>query len=41
MYNSGSVDRANLSGPVGTTASYVVDVANRMTRWVDASRLSC
>jgi hypothetical protein len=41
MYNSGSVDQANLSDPVGTTASYVADVANRMTGWVDALRLSC
>lgn len=41
MYNSGSVDETNLSGPVGTTALYVADVANRMTGWVDAPRLSC
>ncbi|MCJ1282861.1 hypothetical protein MMC26_002187 [Xylographa opegraphella] len=32
-YNSGSVDFENLSDPVGATASYVSDVANRLLGW--------
>ena len=32
-YNSGSINFDNLSDPVGATASYVSDVANRMLGW--------
>lgn len=33
-YNSGSVDSGNLNDGEGATASYVNDIANRMTGWV-------
>jgi glucan 1,3-beta-glucosidase len=29
-YNSGSIDSSNLSDPLGATASYVSDIANRV-----------
>ena len=41
MYNSGSVDQTNLNNGLGSTNSYSVDVANRMTGWVDAPRKNC
>ena len=41
MYNSGSVDQSNLNDGLGSTATYVADIANRMTGWVDAPRTSC
>jgi hypothetical protein len=34
-YNSGSVNNGNLSDGMGATASYVSDVANRLTGWVN------
>jgi hypothetical protein len=30
LYNSGSVNNNNLSDPMGATASYVSDIANRL-----------
>lgn len=33
-YNSGAVDASNLNNGEGATASYVNDIANRMTGWV-------
>ncbi|TAQ89314.1 hypothetical protein B7494_g2359 [Chlorociboria aeruginascens] len=33
-YNSGSVDSSNLNDGEGATASYVNDIANRMTGWL-------
>jgi hypothetical protein len=35
------VDVGNLNDPMGATASYVNDVANRMTGWVNASPSKC
>jgi hypothetical protein len=34
-YNSGSVNASNLSDGMGATASYVSDIANRLTGWVN------
>jgi hypothetical protein len=42
MHNSRSVDAADaadLNVGLGSTLGYVVDVENRMMRWVDAPRL--
>jgi len=36
-YNSGTVDTSNLNNGEGATASYVNDIANRMTGWLYAS----
>ncbi|KAL7899944.1 hypothetical protein HDV63DRAFT_416638 [Trichoderma sp. SZMC 28014] len=33
-YNSGTVDSGNLNNAEGATASYVNDIANRMTGWI-------
>lgn len=30
VYNSGGINESNLSDPVGATASYVSDIANRL-----------
>jgi hypothetical protein len=30
LYNSGSINDSNLSDPMGATASYVSDIANRL-----------
>lgn len=35
-YNSGTVDPNNLNNGEGATASYVNDIANRMTGWLYA-----
>ncbi|RFU36325.1 hypothetical protein B7463_g114, partial [Scytalidium lignicola] len=40
-YNSGSVNSGNLNDGLGATASYVNDIANRMTGWVYAASRSC
>jgi len=40
-YNSGEVTPSNLNAADGATASYVNDIANRMTGWVYAQQLSC
>lgn len=40
-YNSGSIDERNLNNPIGATASYVCDIANRVTGWVSASKEPC
>jgi hypothetical protein len=32
-YNSGQIDANNLSDPMGATASYVSDIANRLLGW--------
>ncbi|KAK7987251.1 hypothetical protein PG988_002239 [Apiospora saccharicola] len=34
-YNSGSVDASNLSNGLGATDSYVSDISQRLTGWVD------
>lgn len=34
-YNSGSVNNGDLSDGRGATASYVSDIANRLTGWVN------
>lgn len=34
LYNSGSANYDNLNDPVGATACYVTNVANRLTGWV-------
>ena len=41
VYNSGKADATNLSDGDGATASYVSDVANRVTGWNGGSRGSC
>jgi hypothetical protein len=41
LYNSGSADYANLNDPVGATASYVNDIANRLHGWVATTARSC
>ncbi|KAG4034284.1 hypothetical protein MFRU_003g02540 [Monilinia fructicola] len=35
-YNSGDVKKSDLNDPQGATPSYVTDIANRMTGWLDA-----
>ncbi|TGO14345.1 hypothetical protein BTUL_0054g00130 [Botrytis tulipae] len=35
-YNSGEVNKNNLNDAEGATPSYVTDIANRMTGWLDA-----
>lgn len=35
-YNSGQVNKSNLNDAEGATPSYVTDIANRMTGWLDA-----
>ena len=35
MYNSGSCDTSDLNNGYSATASYVQDIANRMTGWVE------
>jgi hypothetical protein len=40
-YNSGGVDTSDLNNGLAATASYVADIANRMTGWVSAPRASC
>lgn len=35
-YNSGEVNKSDLNDPQGATASYVTDIANRMTGWLNA-----
>ncbi|KIM96920.1 hypothetical protein OIDMADRAFT_204668 [Oidiodendron maius Zn] len=40
-YNSGEVDKSDLNNKMGATASYVSDIANRMTGWVNANSKSC
>lgn len=40
-YNSGSVNKANLSDAYGATTTYVNDIANRMTGWLYADRVKC
>ncbi|KAJ8064838.1 hypothetical protein OCU04_007147 [Sclerotinia nivalis] len=37
-YNSGEVDKSNLNDAEGATASYVNDIANRMTGWLNAEQ---
>ncbi|PQE08450.1 glycoside hydrolase protein [Rutstroemia sp. NJR-2017a BBW] len=36
-YNSGEVNKSNLNDPKGATPSYVNDIANYMTGWLDAN----
>lgn len=35
-YNSGEVNKSDLNDPQGATPSYVTDIANRMTGWLNA-----
>lgn len=41
LYNSGSDKGSDLNAAEGATASYVVDIANRLTGWVAAPKVSC
>jgi hypothetical protein len=36
-YNSGEVNKSNLNDPQGATPSYVNDIANYMTGWLNAN----
>lgn len=40
-YNSGSVNKKNLTEAYGATSTYVNDIANRMTGWLYADRVKC
>lgn len=40
-YNSGIVDQNDLNNGFDSTASYVNDIANRMTGWLYATRKTC
>lgn len=37
-YNSGEVNKNDLNDPKGATPSYVTDIANRMTGWLNAEQ---
>lgn len=39
-YDSGSIDSKDLNNGITATASYVVDIANRLTGWVSAPKPS-
>lgn len=43
LYNSGSVDTSELNNGISSTASYVVDIANRLTGWngLSVTRNTC